>query len=75
MSVFPQTLKKSPRVYDRATFDSTGGVYSVIFYPDGRVLMPPSSKTGASVVVKTDMKVNKPQYTIDLSPSGRVFAR
>lgn len=55
------------------TFDSTGGVYSVIFYPDGRVAMP--GRTTASIVVKTDLRVPKPQYTIDLSPSGRVFAR
>lgn len=55
------------------TFDSTGGVYSVVFFPDGRVGMPDGATT-ASVVLKTDAKVPKQTYTIDLSPSGRVYA-
>ncbi|HSY47824.1 MAG TPA: GspH/FimT family pseudopilin [Thermoanaerobaculia bacterium] len=55
------------------TFTSSGGVYSVVFYPDGRVGMPAGATT-ASVIMKTDMKVPQPQYTIDVSPSGRVFA-
>jgi len=56
------------------TFTATNGVYSVIFYPDGRVGMPSSTATTASVILKTDMKVPQPQYSIDLSPSGRVYA-
>lgn len=55
------------------TFDAASGVYSVIFYPDGRVGMPAGATT-ASVVIKTDMKVPKDTFTIDLSPSGRVYA-
>ncbi|HEX9459355.1 MAG TPA: GspH/FimT family pseudopilin [Thermoanaerobaculia bacterium] len=55
------------------TFDAVSGVYSVVFYPDGRVGMPGTATT-ASVILKTDMKVPKPLYTIDVSPSGRVFA-
>ena len=55
------------------TFDSVSGVYSIVFYPDGRVKMPGTSTT-ASVVIKTDQKVSKPQFTIDISPSGRVYA-
>ena len=55
------------------TFDAVNGVYSVVFYPDGRVGMPGTATTG-SVVLKTDLKVPKALYTIDVSPSGRVFA-
>lgn len=55
------------------TFDAVSGVYSVVFYPDGRVGMPGTATTG-SVVLKTDLKVPKALYTIDVSPSGRVFA-
>jgi prepilin-type N-terminal cleavage/methylation domain-containing protein len=55
------------------TFDAVNGVYSVVFYPDGRVGMP-SGATTASVTLKTDMKIPKALYTIDVSPSGRVFA-
>jgi prepilin-type N-terminal cleavage/methylation domain-containing protein len=56
------------------TFDSSGGVYSIVFFPDGRVGMPSGSPTTASVILKTDQKVSKPQFTIDISPSGRVYA-
>jgi prepilin-type N-terminal cleavage/methylation domain-containing protein len=55
------------------TFPATNGVYSVIFYPDGRVAMPAGATT-ASIVIKTDLKVPKNQYVIDVSPSGRVYA-
>jgi len=55
------------------TFPAVGGVYSIVFYPDGHVGMPALATT-ASVVIKTDMKIPKPLYTIDVSPSGRVFA-
>jgi prepilin-type N-terminal cleavage/methylation domain-containing protein len=55
------------------TFDSSSGVYSVIFYPDGRVAMPAGATT-ASIVIRTDLKVPKDLYTIDVSPSGRVYA-
>lgn len=55
------------------TFDAVSGVYSVVFFPDGHVGMP-SGATTAAVALKTNMKIGKPSYTIDVSPSGRVFA-
>ena len=55
------------------TFDAVSGVYSVVFFPDGHVGMP-TGLTTAAVMVKTDMKVPKAQYQIDVSPSGRVYA-
>lgn len=55
------------------TFDSSAGVYSMVFYPDGRVGMPTGATT-ASVILKTDAKVPKQTYSVDVSPSGRVYA-
>jgi Tfp pilus assembly protein FimT len=55
------------------TFDAVGGVYSVVFFPDGHVGMPAGATT-AAIVLKTDQKVPKALYTIDVSPSGRVYA-
>jgi prepilin-type N-terminal cleavage/methylation domain-containing protein len=55
------------------TFDATNGVYSVIFYPDGRAGLP-ANATSAAVILRTDADVPKQQYTVDVSPSGRVYA-
>jgi prepilin-type N-terminal cleavage/methylation domain-containing protein len=55
------------------TFDAVSGVYSVVFFPDGHVGLPAGATT-ASITLKTDLNVPKPQYTIDVSPSGRVYA-
>jgi prepilin-type N-terminal cleavage/methylation domain-containing protein len=55
------------------TFDSVSGVYSVVFFPDGHVGLPANATT-AAVMLKTDAKVPKPLYQIDVSPSGRVYA-
>jgi prepilin-type N-terminal cleavage/methylation domain-containing protein len=55
------------------TFDAVNGVYSVVFFPDGHVGLPLNATT-AAIILKTDLNVPKPQYTIDVSPSGRVYA-
>jgi len=55
------------------TFDSVSGVYSIVFFPDGHVGLPANTTT-AAVMLKTDLKIPKPLYQIDVSPSGRVFA-
>jgi hypothetical protein len=34
----------------------------------------PAGATTASIVIRTDLKVPKDLYTIDISPSGRVYA-
>jgi prepilin-type N-terminal cleavage/methylation domain-containing protein len=59
-----------------STLPCTAGTDSridVIFYPDGRVKLP-TGITSASITLKTNMKIPKPQYTINISPSGRVQA-
>jgi prepilin-type N-terminal cleavage/methylation domain-containing protein len=55
------------------TFDAAGGVYNVVFFPDGHVGVPANTNT-AAIILKTDLNVPKPKYTIDVSSSGRVYA-
>jgi len=55
------------------TFDAVSGVYSIVFFPDGHVGLPANTTT-AAVMLKTNAKVPKPLYQIDVSPSGRVYA-
>jgi prepilin-type N-terminal cleavage/methylation domain-containing protein len=50
------------------------GVIEVMFFPDGRVKLP-SGATSATITIKTDQNVPKPQYAITVSPSGRVLAQ
>jgi prepilin-type N-terminal cleavage/methylation domain-containing protein len=52
----------------------TDGKIDVIFLPDGRVQMPPNSTSG-TITIKTLMRIPTPQYTITISPSGRVLAQ
>ncbi|HEY8133899.1 MAG TPA: prepilin-type N-terminal cleavage/methylation domain-containing protein [Thermoanaerobaculia bacterium] len=48
------------------------GKLDVIFFPDGRVKLPANATSG-TITIKTDLnKLPKPQYTITISPSGRV---
>ncbi len=47
----------------------------VIFFPDGRVKLPAAAVSG-TITMKTDLnRLPKPQYTITISPSGRVQAQ
>lgn len=46
----------------------------IIFYPDGRVLMPTGS-TVADVTLATDMRIPTKTYTVEITPTGRVLAR
>ncbi len=47
----------------------------VIFFPDGRVQLP-NGFTSGTITIKTDLnRIPKPQYTITISPSGRVLAQ
>jgi prepilin-type N-terminal cleavage/methylation domain-containing protein len=50
------------------------GLIDVLFFPDGHVQLPAGVSSG-SIIVKTDMKIPKAQYTISVSPSGRVLAQ
>ena len=51
----------------------TDSKLDVIFFPDGRVQMPTGLTVG-TLTIKTDQKIQKPVYTITISPSGRVVA-
>jgi len=51
------------------------GKLDVIFFPDGRVKLP-TGLTSGTITIKTDLnRLPKPQYTITISPSGRVQAQ
>jgi prepilin-type N-terminal cleavage/methylation domain-containing protein len=52
----------------------TDGRIDVIFFPDGRVQIPGGAAVG-QITIMTDMKIPKPQYTINITPSGRVQAQ
>jgi len=70
---FPAANAATPQTFidEDSPNDST---LDIIFFPDGHVRMPPNLTVG-TVTIKTDRKVPKPQYTIEISPSGRVQAR
>jgi prepilin-type N-terminal cleavage/methylation domain-containing protein len=46
----------------------------ILFFPDGRVQLPPGLTTG-TITIKTDIRIPRPLYTITISPSGRVLAQ
>jgi hypothetical protein len=50
------------------------GLIDVVFFPDGHVQLPAGASSG-SIIIKTDMKIPRAQYTISVSPSGRVLAQ
>jgi prepilin-type N-terminal cleavage/methylation domain-containing protein len=52
----------------------TDSKLDVVFFPDGHVLLP-TGATSATITLKTDSKIPKNQYTITISPSGRVQAQ
>jgi len=57
------------------TTGAPDGKLEVIFFPDGRVKLPTALTTG-TLTIKTDLnRLPKPQYTITISPSGRVQAQ
>ena len=62
----PQTFIDEDQVAD--------GWLDVIFYPDGHVKLPANTTIG-TITIRSDRRVPKPQYAIQISPSGRVAAR
>lgn len=70
---FPDHSAKTPQTFidEDAPADQ---MLDIIFFPDGHVRMPPNLTAG-TVSIKTDRKVPRPQYTIEISPSGRVVAK
>jgi len=68
---FPANAAPTPQTFTDLDGNST---LDVIFYPDGRVSLP-SGVTVGTITIKTDMKIPRSQYTITISPSGRVLAQ
>jgi prepilin-type N-terminal cleavage/methylation domain-containing protein len=67
---FPPDGASTPQNFTDIDSD---GTLDVIFFPNGQVKLPSGITTG-NITIKTDMKITKPQYTITISPSGRVQA-
>lgn len=57
---------------------SAGGtpdtLLDILFFPDGSVQIPAGATSG-TIIIKTDQRIPKPQYTITVSPSGRILAQ
>ena len=70
---FPVDSPQTPQTFSDE--DKTpDGLLDVIFYPDGHVRLPANATSG-TITIKTDRDVPRPQYAIQISPSGRVLAR
>jgi prepilin-type N-terminal cleavage/methylation domain-containing protein len=73
VTYFPLGAAGTPQTF----IDEDGvadGWLDVIFYPDGHVKLPANTTFG-TITIKSDRRVAKPQYAIEISPSGRVVAR
>ena len=69
---FPQDSASTPQTFlDEDT--TPDGWLDVIFFPDGHVGIP-NNATTAIITIKTDRRVPRDQYSITISPSGRVMA-
>lgn len=78
---FPANSGTTPQTFTDTLTCSLGSCSSgtdnrpdVIFFPDGHVLLP-NGATSATITLMTDSKIPKNQYTITISPSGRVQAQ
>jgi prepilin-type N-terminal cleavage/methylation domain-containing protein len=78
VAYFPLDAPDAPQTFvDEDTIPD--GFIDVIFFPDGHVRIPVNDATqrGAvgTITIKTDRKVPKKQYAIEISPTGRVIAK
>jgi len=70
---FPTDSAKTPQTFiDEDTV--ADGQLDILFFPDGHVRLP-NNLTVGTITIKTDRKVPRPQYAIEISPSGRVQAK
>lgn len=73
---FPEHQKDTPQTFEDEDAD---GFIDVIFFPDGHARIPNKPETGngavGTITLKTKRKVPRPQYAIEISPSGRVVAK
>lgn len=75
---FPDNSGTTPQTFIDEDLAPDGWL-DIIFFPDGHVRIPNNAATNngavGSVTIKTDRNVPKPQYAIQINPSGRVAAR
>jgi len=77
VTYFPLDSVPTPQTFldeDGPPGSVADGRLDVIFYPDGHVKLPPNTTSG-TITIRTDRRVPKSQYAIQISPSGRVSAR
>jgi len=70
----PQTFTDTVSCATLPCTAGTDGRRDIIFFPDGHAQLPGGSTSG-TITLKTDRKIWKTQYTIAVSPSGRVQAQ
>jgi prepilin-type N-terminal cleavage/methylation domain-containing protein len=68
---FPDDSASTPQTFTD-TNGTADGTLDVIFFPDGRAQIPANATSG-TITIKTDMKIPKSQYAVQISPSGRVY--
>jgi prepilin-type N-terminal cleavage/methylation domain-containing protein len=69
----PQTFTDTVTCAALPCTAGTDSKLDVIFFPDGRVQLPAGLTVG-TITVKTDRNIPKSQYTVTITPSGRVQA-
>jgi prepilin-type N-terminal cleavage/methylation domain-containing protein len=69
----PQTFEDTLDCTLSTCSAGTDGKVEIMFFPDGRVRIP-SGATVGKVSIKTDMKIPKNSYTVEISPSGAIKA-
>jgi prepilin-type N-terminal cleavage/methylation domain-containing protein len=81
VAYFPANAAGTPQTFTDTvtctTLPCSSGADSridVIFFPDGHVQLP-TGATSATITLKTDRRIPKAQYTISISPTGRVQAQ
>jgi prepilin-type N-terminal cleavage/methylation domain-containing protein len=75
---FPTAASATPQTFDDTVTCTPGGCSSgadnrpdIIFFPDGHALVPTNATVG-QITIKTDAKIAKKQYLVEISPSGNV---
>lgn len=69
----PQTFEDTMNCTLATCASGTDSRPEIIFFPDGRVRIPSGSLIGQASI-KTDMRIPKTAYTIEISPSGAIKA-
>ena len=68
---FPADSPSTPQTFTDTNV-TADGTLDVIFFPDGRAQLPGNATSG-TITIKTNMTIPKPQYGVQISPSGRIY--